>query len=80
MNKYKLAEITERLNENSTPAYGLARLLVEELVSAECGMEGRLTSTELSHIALSLKQHCRSLDSLACTLQEELEESKDASQ
>ena len=79
MNNNRLAEITESLNENSTPAYGLARLLVEELVSAECGMEGRLTTTELSHVALSLKQHCRSLDSLACTLHEELEEEKEAS-
>ncbi|AMO58600.1 hypothetical protein GZ77_18155 [Endozoicomonas montiporae] len=80
MNNYKLAEITKGLNDNSSPAYGLARLLSEELVSVECGMSGRLTSTELTYIAESLKYHCRSLDLLACRLHEESEESKEASQ
>ncbi|WP_153301521.1 hypothetical protein [Endozoicomonas arenosclerae] len=59
------------LSDYSHPAYGMARILSDELVSIDCGMEPRLNSTELASIAAALKGCCENIDRIAGDLEEQ---------
>ena len=80
MNRKAIKDTVNQLQETSNPAYGLSKLILDEVLNIECGMKPRLTNTELSHVANSLALLCQSVDRSASYLYEELEEQEETSQ